>query len=143
MSSALQLGRKYSFEEQHGVSVCRIALQIFDQTQSIHGLDVESRTLLEVASLLHDIGHFVGVSDHHKHTFYLLQAGPIVGLSPLQMQLVANVKISSEVLGRVWVTNPSQLFPPNNARSSPRSCPSCASRMLPIVSMPDAFKASN
>ena len=91
MSSALQLGRKYSFEEQHGVSVCRIALQIFDQTQSIHSLDVESRTLLEVASLLHDIGHFVGVSDHHKHTFYLLQAGPIVGLSPLQMQLVANV----------------------------------------------------
>ena len=91
MSSALQLGRKYSFEEHHGLSVCRIALQIFDQTQSIHGLDVESRTLLEVASLLHDIGHFVGVSDHHKHTFYLLQAGPIVGLSPLQMQLVANV----------------------------------------------------
>ena len=91
MASALQLGRKYSFDESHGVSVCRIALQIFDQTQSIHGLDVESRTLLEVASLLHDIGHFIGVSNHHKHTYYLLQTGPIVGLSPMQMFLVANV----------------------------------------------------
>jgi len=91
MASALQLGRKYSFEEQHGVAVCRFALQIFDQTQSIHGLDIEGRTLLEVAALLHDIGHFVGVSNHHKHTFYLLQTGPIVGLSPEQMKVVANV----------------------------------------------------
>jgi exopolyphosphatase/guanosine-5'-triphosphate,3'-diphosphate pyrophosphatase len=91
MSSALQLGRKYSFDEQHGLSVSRIAAQIFDQTHSVHGFDVESRTLLEVAALLHDIGHFVGVSNHHKHTFYLLHTGPIVGLSPSQMRIVANV----------------------------------------------------
>jgi exopolyphosphatase/guanosine-5'-triphosphate,3'-diphosphate pyrophosphatase len=91
ISSARQLGRKYSFDEQHGMSVRRIALQIFDQTHAIHGLDLESRTILEVAALLHDVGHFVEVSNHHKHTFYLLQTGPIVGLSRLQMQLVANV----------------------------------------------------
>ena len=47
--------------------------------------------LLEVASLLHDVGQFVGVSNHHKHTFYLLQAGPIIGLSPSQIEIVANV----------------------------------------------------
>jgi exopolyphosphatase/guanosine-5'-triphosphate,3'-diphosphate pyrophosphatase len=91
ISSALQLGRKYSFDEQHGVSVSRIAVQIFDQLQSVHGLDAESRTILEVASLLHDIGHLVEVSNHHKHTFYLLQTSPIVGLSRQQMLLVANV----------------------------------------------------
>jgi len=91
ISSALQLGRKYSFDEQHGISVSRIALQIFDQTQSIHRLDQESRMILEVAALLHDIGHFVEVSNHHKHTFYLLQTGPIVGMSRLQMKVAANV----------------------------------------------------
>jgi exopolyphosphatase/guanosine-5'-triphosphate,3'-diphosphate pyrophosphatase len=47
--------------------------------------------LLEVASLLHDVGQYVGVSNHHKHSFYLLQAGPIIGLSPAQIQIVANV----------------------------------------------------
>jgi len=71
--------------------VSRIALQIFDQTQSIHRLDQESRMILEVAALLHDIGHFVEVSNHHKHTFYLLQTGPIVGMSRLQMKVAANV----------------------------------------------------
>ncbi|HLQ78766.1 MAG TPA: Ppx/GppA phosphatase family protein [Terriglobia bacterium] len=91
IASALQLGRKYSFDEQHGTAVARIALQIFDQTRSVHDLDAESRLILEVAALLHDIGQFVGVSNHHKHTFYLLHTGPIVGLSPSQMLLVANV----------------------------------------------------
>jgi exopolyphosphatase/guanosine-5'-triphosphate,3'-diphosphate pyrophosphatase len=91
ISSALQLGRKYSFDEQHGTAVSKVALQIFDQLQTVHGLDPEARAILEVASLLHDVGHFIGVSNHHKHTFYLLQTGPIVGLSPLQMLLVANV----------------------------------------------------
>ncbi len=47
--------------------------------------------LLEVASLLHDIGQYIGVSNHHKHSYYLLQAGPIIGLSPLQMGIVANI----------------------------------------------------
>jgi exopolyphosphatase/guanosine-5'-triphosphate,3'-diphosphate pyrophosphatase len=90
-SSALQLGRKYSFDERHGVTVCRHALQIFDQTRSVHGLDGESRMLLEVAALLHDVGQHIGVSNHHKHTYYLLKAGPIVGLTPDQVEIAANV----------------------------------------------------
>jgi exopolyphosphatase / guanosine-5'-triphosphate,3'-diphosphate pyrophosphatase len=91
LHSALQLGRKYSFDEKHGLAVSRLATQIFDQTLHLHDLDGESRLLLEVAALLHDIGHFIGVSSHHKHSFYLLQAGPIVGLSPAQMEIVANI----------------------------------------------------
>jgi len=91
MSSAFQLGRKYAFDEKHGIAVSRVALQIFDQTRHIHGMNGENRMLLEVASLLHDIGQFVGPSSHHKHTFYLLQAGPIIGLTPAQIQIVANV----------------------------------------------------
>jgi len=91
MNSAFQFGRKYAFDEKHGIVVSRLALQIFDQTRHIHGLNGESRMLLEVAALLHDVGQYVGVSNHHKHTFYLLQAGPIIGLSPSQIELMANV----------------------------------------------------
>jgi exopolyphosphatase / guanosine-5'-triphosphate,3'-diphosphate pyrophosphatase len=91
MSSSFQLGRKYGFDEKHGVAVSRLALQIFDQTVHVHNLDGENRMILEVASLLHDVGQYIGVSNHHKHTFYLLQAGPIIGLSPMQIQVVANV----------------------------------------------------
>src|SRR5436309_8033766 len=91
IESARRLGKRYFFEEKHATTVARLALQIFDQTSSFHELDSEARLVLEVAALLHDIGHYVNVSNHHKHTFYLIQASPLVGLTQLQMDLVANV----------------------------------------------------
>ncbi len=91
ISSALQLGRKYAFDEPHSKAVACLSLQIFDQTRTIHELDRESRTLLEVAALLHDVGQFISVSNHHKHTFYVLQANPVIGLTPAQMDIVSNV----------------------------------------------------
>jgi exopolyphosphatase/guanosine-5'-triphosphate,3'-diphosphate pyrophosphatase len=91
MASAMQVGRKYAFDEQHATTVARFAVQLFDETQRLHNLDEESRLLLEVAALLHDIGHFVNATDHHKHTFYLLNATPLIGLSKSQKAIVANV----------------------------------------------------
>src|SRR5206468_8425675 len=91
IESARRLGKKYFFDEKHATTVARLALQIFDQTASFHELDSEARLILEVAALLHDIGHYVNVSNHHKHTFYLIQASPLLGLSELQTNLVANV----------------------------------------------------
>jgi exopolyphosphatase/guanosine-5'-triphosphate,3'-diphosphate pyrophosphatase len=91
LASALQVGRKYAFDEQHATAVARFAVQLFDETQRLHNLDDESRLLLEVAAMLHDIGHFVNATEHHKHTFYLLTATPLIGLSKSQRAVVANV----------------------------------------------------
>jgi exopolyphosphatase / guanosine-5'-triphosphate,3'-diphosphate pyrophosphatase len=91
IESARRLGKKYSFDEKHATVVARLALQIFDQTKTVHELDDEARLILEVAALLHDIGHYVNVANHHKHTFYLIQSSPLIGLTTLQMDMVANV----------------------------------------------------
>jgi exopolyphosphatase/guanosine-5'-triphosphate,3'-diphosphate pyrophosphatase len=64
---------------------------MFDQTRALHELDSESRTLLEVAAIVHDIGQFISGSNHHKHTLYILEANPIIGLTASQMAVVANV----------------------------------------------------
>lgn len=91
MNWALRLGRKYGFDESHGTTSARLAGQLFDATKALHHLDDEHRLLLELAALLHDVGHFIGVSKHHKHTYYLLTANPILGLNEPQMAIVANV----------------------------------------------------
>jgi exopolyphosphatase / guanosine-5'-triphosphate,3'-diphosphate pyrophosphatase len=91
LASALQVGRKYGFDEQHATAVARFALQLFDETQRLHHLDDESRLLLEVAAMLHDIGHFVNATEHHKHTLYLLTATPLIGLTKSQRAVMANV----------------------------------------------------
>jgi exopolyphosphatase / guanosine-5'-triphosphate,3'-diphosphate pyrophosphatase len=90
ISSAVQLGRKYAFDESHGLAVANLSVQIFDQTRSVHELDTESRTLLEVAAVLHDIGQFISVSNHHKHSLYILESTPVIGLTASQMAIVAN-----------------------------------------------------
>ena len=90
IASALQLGRKFAFDEEHAMVVARFAVEIFDRTTHLHHLGAENRILLEVAAVLHDIGYFLNVSGHHKHTYYLLTASPMVGLSPAQAAIVAN-----------------------------------------------------
>ena len=91
IASAMQVGRKYQFDEQHAITVSHHAVQLFDATRDLHSLGIEQRILLEAAGLLHDIGTFISASDHHKHTQYLLQMTPIVGLSDVQMAIVGNV----------------------------------------------------
>ena len=58
-TSALRLGEKYQFDAEHAKVVAHHAASLFDQCHDLHNLDEESKLLLEVAALLHDIGHFI------------------------------------------------------------------------------------
>ena len=91
ITSARLLGRKYEYETQHAQTVARFAVQLFDSTKKLHKLSGDARILLEVAGLLHDIGYYISITDHHKHTFYLINSSPIIGLSDSGKAIVANV----------------------------------------------------
>jgi exopolyphosphatase/guanosine-5'-triphosphate,3'-diphosphate pyrophosphatase len=80
--AAIQLGRRYHFDEPHATQVDRIATLLFDRLADLHQLGPEDRVLLRVAALVHDIGEFVEPSAHHKHTQYILDHSDIMGLSP-------------------------------------------------------------
>ncbi|MEK7733161.1 MAG: Ppx/GppA family phosphatase, partial [Planctomycetota bacterium] len=64
--SALHMGRKYQFNEKHARLTAKLAAHLFEQSESLHDLDDNSLLLLEMASLLHDIGHFINTVDHEK-----------------------------------------------------------------------------
>jgi len=89
--SAKLLGRKYDFEADHAMTVSRFAVQLFDSMRRVHRMGDRERIMLEVAGLLHDIGYYVGTSDHHKHSYYLIKASPIIGLDDSQREVVAAV----------------------------------------------------
>ncbi len=88
-SSVLRLARGCNWDEGHSRQVTRLALGLFDQTLSLHGLSAPDRELLEHASLLHDIGEHVATESHHKHTAYLVQHGRLRGFSPAEVAEVA------------------------------------------------------
>jgi len=91
IAAALSLARKYQADELHGVHTAAIARQIFEATRSQHRMGDRERLLLEVASIVHDIGGFVAARGHHRHAYYLLTHSEIYGLSAIDMEIVANV----------------------------------------------------
>ena len=89
--SALHMGRKYQFNEEHARLASRLAARLFEQSKQLHNLDESNLLLLEIGALLHDIGHFINTADHEKHGAYLVSASPLIGLSQREKNIVANL----------------------------------------------------
>jgi len=90
-AAAFGLGRRYDLDEPHAARVADLALSLFDQLGSLHSLGEEERTLLEAAAILHDVGLYVSMAKHHKHSYYLIAESDLVGLDRRQKSIVANV----------------------------------------------------
>ncbi len=90
-ASALSLGRKYHFDEAHGLHVSTLSMVFFDSFSDQHGLGEKAQVLLQVAALLHDIGYFVRATGHHKHGQYLIQNSELFGLSIDELNLVGQI----------------------------------------------------
>lgn len=89
--AAVQLGRRYHFDEPHATQVDRLAVQLFDRLRPLHRLADHDRVLLRVAALVHDIGDFVHFAAHHKHTQYIVEHSDLMGLSPEHRMVVGCV----------------------------------------------------
>ena len=91
LASANAAGEKYGYDAKHARHIANLALRLFDELKSEHGLDPRDRLLLEVAGILHDIGLFVNIRGHHKHSQYLISVSEIFGMSREDLLVVSNV----------------------------------------------------
>ena len=91
LAAAVSLARKYQADEKHGTHTAALARLIFEATRAQHRMGDRELLLLEVASIVHDIGLFVAARGHHRHAYYLLTHSEIFGLSGPDLEIVANV----------------------------------------------------
>lgn len=89
--SALELAERCNYYAEHAQQVVRLALAIFDQTRTVHGLTDRERDWLEFAALLHDIGSLISYERHHRHSYYLIRNGDLRGFDPDEIEVVALV----------------------------------------------------
>jgi exopolyphosphatase/guanosine-5'-triphosphate,3'-diphosphate pyrophosphatase len=89
--SALDLGKKFSFDEAHGQHVAKLSKTLFAELKDEHQLGQRYELILYLAGLLHEIGLFVSASSHHKHSMYLINNSELFGLSKRDLLLVALV----------------------------------------------------
>ncbi len=91
LDACTRLGRRYHYDEAHGALVARLSAQLFDDLQKVHAFGLRERLLVRAAAVLHDIGDFVRYDGHHKHGYYLILHSDIMGLSPEEHAIVANI----------------------------------------------------
>ena len=89
--SVIELGERCGYWSEHAQQVARLALGIFDQTRSVHGLSEREREWLEYGALLHDIGVHISYERHHRHSYYLIKNGDLRGFEPNEIEVIALV----------------------------------------------------
>jgi len=87
--SVLHMARRLQDDVDHSRRVTDLALALFDPTADLHRLHAAEREWLEYAALLHDVGNHIAHSRHHKHSYYLILNGELMGFEPEEIRVIA------------------------------------------------------
>ncbi|MFG6097115.1 Ppx/GppA phosphatase family protein [Leptothoe sp. ISB3NOV94-8A] len=90
--SVMKAAHKYRVDKPHSELVAKFALALFDQTRGVlHQWGPLEREILWAAAMLHNCGHFVSHGAHHKHSYYLIRNGELLGFTSTEIELIANI----------------------------------------------------
>lgn len=90
--SVLDTAHKYRVKLDYSEQVATFAISLFDQTQgTLHNWGDEERELLWAAAILHNCGHHVSHSSHHKHSYYLIRNSDLLGYTETEIETIANL----------------------------------------------------
>jgi exopolyphosphatase/guanosine-5'-triphosphate,3'-diphosphate pyrophosphatase len=85
------MARRYGVSLPHARQVALMANRLFTSLLSLHGLPPHYGKLLEAAAYLHDVGHYVSDSRHHKHSYYLVANSDLPGFTSREREMIANL----------------------------------------------------
>jgi exopolyphosphatase/guanosine-5'-triphosphate,3'-diphosphate pyrophosphatase len=80
---------KYDVDWQYARHVANMAAGLFDALQGLHALPPDAGRLLESAAYLHNVGHYISDTGHHKHSAYIVNSSDMPGYTDRERYLVA------------------------------------------------------
>lgn len=90
--SVLKIAQKYRVNLDSSERIANFALSLFDQTQGIlHHWGLNARELLWAAAILHNSGVYISHDAHHKHSYYLIRHGELLGFNETELEIMANI----------------------------------------------------
>jgi exopolyphosphatase/guanosine-5'-triphosphate,3'-diphosphate pyrophosphatase len=90
--SVLHLARIYGVEPERAGRVAAHALSLYDQSRGLlHDDDGDGRQLLWAAARLHSCGKHINIGAYHKHSWYLIRHGELLGYSQIEHLMVAAI----------------------------------------------------
>ena len=91
IACAQNISKRYMGSKKRGETLEKIALTIFDSMKKVHGLGQRDRLLLRLATLLHDCGKYISMTNLGECSYSIIMATEIIGLSHMEREIVANV----------------------------------------------------
>jgi exopolyphosphatase/guanosine-5'-triphosphate,3'-diphosphate pyrophosphatase len=90
-SAVEEMAEHYGVALRHARKVARLANDLFVGLQHAHRLPAPYGRLLEAAAYLHDTGHYISDTRHHKHSYYLVANSDLPGFTLNERELIANL----------------------------------------------------
>ncbi len=79
-------------EPEHSRHVAMLALQLFDATRRLHGLEPVCREYLEAGALLANVGLIISHDRHHLHSYYVIRNSEhLVGFTDHEIEIISQV----------------------------------------------------
>lgn len=89
--SVRDFAERCHYERKHASAVQVLALKLFDALAARLDLNLRDRRILSDAAMLHDVGYHINYDRHHKHSYHLIVHGELLGMTPEEQVLIANV----------------------------------------------------
>ena len=83
------MAKRYGVSLKHARHVACLAHRLFEILQPVHQLTPPAGKILEAAAYLHDMGHFVSGTGHHKHSAYLVANSDMPGFTDKERFTIA------------------------------------------------------
>ncbi len=90
--TVIHQAKRFGVNSKRSKSVSEFALTFYDQTKGVlHNDNGEGRDLLWAAAKLHACGKQINISAYHKHSWYLIKNGELLGYSQSEHLMVAAI----------------------------------------------------
>ena len=84
--------QRFAVNQKRAERVAAHALTLYDQSKRVmHNDDGQGRELLWAAAMLHACGQHINLSAYHKHSWYLIRHGELLGYSEAEHLMVAAI----------------------------------------------------
>jgi exopolyphosphatase/guanosine-5'-triphosphate,3'-diphosphate pyrophosphatase len=88
LGQVLALAAKCNYEREHTEQVTKLALNMFDGLERLHGMSHRRRFQLHCGALLHDIGWLQGQKGHHKAALRLTVEEPNLDFDRVERSII-------------------------------------------------------